>query len=59
MKVILFVCDALCNAAKKLKQFYNSAYVSLLSEMLVAHNVSKISPELEMYDLRVSIELRF
>ena len=36
-----------------------SAHVRLISEMLVAHHFSKISPELEMLDLRVSFDLRF
>ena len=59
MKVILFVCEATCNAAKSQDCFQISAHVSLISEMLVAHHFSKISPELEMWDLRVSFEMRF
>ena len=48
MKVILFVCEATCNAAKKPDCFQISAHMSLISEMLVAHHFSKLSPELEM-----------
>ena len=39
--------------------FQISTHVSFISKMLVAHDFSKISPELEMQDLRVSFELRF
>ena len=48
IKVILFVCEATCNAAKSQDCFQISAHVSLILEILVAHHFSKISPDLEM-----------
>ena len=47
-KYILFSLRPLATLQKSQDCFQISAHVSLISEMLVAHNFSKISPELEM-----------
>ena len=55
-----FICvRPLATLQKSQDYFQIPAHVSLISEMLVAHRFSKISPESEMKDLRVSFELRF
>ena len=48
VKEDLIFIEAACNVAKSQDCFQISAHMSLLSEMLMAHQFSKISPESKM-----------